>query len=534
VARPRLRCAIYTRKSSEEGLEQEFNSLHAQREACEAYVKSQAGEGWAALPTAYDDGGVSGGTMERDGLQKLLADVAAGRIDVVVVYKVDRLTRALNDFARIVEVFDKHGVSFVSVTQAFNTTTSMGRLTLNVLLSFAQFEREVTGERIRDKIAASKKKGMWMGGCPPLGYDPDGRKLKLNEPEAELVRHIFRRFLELQSVPALRKELTAEGRVSKRWTATTGTVFGGMPFDNGALYHLLRNKTYLGMVPHKDQAYPADHPPIIDQATFDRAEAQLATRARRGPNTKKSDRPAAPPPLLELKGRLFDCDGTAMTPMHAYGRRGGVHRYYVSSTIQRGKKERRPGAIHRLPALPVERWAIETLHRLCPDRDPQTVLTRMDVHDQAVQIALPVKALALEEREIPLAVDRVKRALQPGETVTLAGDRIWVHVPRRLKFRGGRAWLEGEAPKQARLSRALIKALKRAHQVLDAHVDEDGVMPQSPSSPHERNLVRMAWLAPDVQLAFLEGRQKAGVCLEDLRCAAIPLCWDDQRAAFVA
>lgn len=534
MAKAKLRCAIYTRKSSEEGLEQEFNSLRAQREACEAYVKSQAGEGWMALPTAYDDGGVSGGTMDRDGLQKLLGDVAAGKIDVVVVYKVDRLTRALNDFARIVEVFDKHSVSFVSVTQAFNTTTSMGRLTLNVLLSFAQFEREVTGERIRDKIAASKKKGMWMGGCPPLGYDPDGRKLKLNEPEAELVRHIFRRFLELKSVPALRKELTAEGRVSKRWTATTGTVFGGMPFDNGALYHLLKNKTYLGMVPHKDQAYPAEHRPIIDRETFEQAEAQLATRAKRGPTTKRADRPAASPPLLNLKGKLFDCDGTAMTPMHAYGRRGGVHRYYVSSSVQRGKKERRPGAIFRLPALPVERWVIETLHRLLPEADPQTVLTRMEVHDQAVQMGLDVRTIISEDREAAIVIDKLNRVLHSGETASQAGDCIWVHVPRRLKFRGGRAWLEGEPPKRPRLSAALIKALKRAHQVLDAHVDEAGAIHQSPVSPHERNLVRLALLAPDVQLAFLEGRQKPGVCLEDLRCQAIPLCWDDQRAAFVA
>ena len=410
----------------------------------------------------------------------------------------------------------------------------MGRLTVNVQLTFSQFEREVTGERIRDKIAASKKKGMWMGGCPPLGYDPVGRKLKVNEVEAELVRHIFTRFLELQSVPALRKELTAEGRVSKRWTATTGTVFGGMPFDNGALYHLLKNKTYLGMVPHKDQAYPAEHPPIIDRAVFDQAQAQLATRARRGPNTKKADRLVASPPLLELKGKLFDCDGTAMTPMHAYGQRGGVHRYYVSSSIHRGKKERRPGAIHRLPALPVERWAIETLHRLVPDQDPQTVLTRMEVHDQAVQVALSVRALALEEREVPLAADRVRRTLLAGESMTVARDSIWVHVPRRLKFRGGRAWLEGEAPKQARLSRALIKALKQAHQVLAGHVDEDGVMHQSPASPYERNFVRLAYLGPDIQLAFLEGRQRSGLCLEDIRCNAIPLCWDDQKAALVA
>ncbi len=534
MAKPKLRCAIYTRKSSEEGLEQEFNSLHAQREACEAYVKSQAGEGWTALPTAYNDGGVSGGTMERDGLKKLLADVAAGKIDVVVVYKVDRLTRALNDFARIVEVFDRHGVSFVSVTQAFNTTTSMGRLTLNVLLSFAQFEREVTGERIRDKIAASKKKGMWMGGCPPLGYDPDGRKLKVNEPEAELVRHIFRRFIELKSVPALRKELTAEGRVSKRWTATTGTVFGGMPFDNGALYHLLKNKTYLGMVPHKDQAYPAEHPPIIDRAVFDQVQAQLETRSRRGLSGRKLGRPAAPPPLLALKGKLFDCDGTAMTPMHAYGRRGGVHRYYVSTTIQRGLKAMRPGAIHRLPALPTERWTMETLLRLVPDRDPQAALTRLEVHDQAVEIALSVKVLASDEREIPLAIDRVKRALHAGETVTLSGNSIWVHVPRRLKFRGGRAWLEGEAPTQARLSRVLIMALKQAHRVLATHAGDDDMLARAPTSPHERSLLRLAYLAPDIQMAFLEGRQKQGVCLEDLRFRPIPLSWDDQRAALIA
>ena len=472
--------------------------------------------------------------MERDGLQKLLADVAAGKIDIVVVYKVDRLTRALNDFARIVEVFDKHGASFVSVTQAFNTTTSMGRLTLNVLLSFAQFEREVTGEGIRDKIAASKKKGMWMGGCPPLGHDPDGRKLKVNEVEAELVRHIFTRFLELQSVPALRTELTAEGRVSKRWTATTGTVFGGMPFDNGALCHPLKNKTYLGMVPHKDQAYPAEHPPIVDLAIFDRAQAQLATRACRGPNTKEADRPTASPLLLELKGKLFDCGGTAMTPMHAYGQRGGAHRYYVSSSIHRGKKERRPGAIHRLPALPVERWAIKTLHRLVPDQDPQMVLTGMEVHDQAVQVALSVRALAPEEREIPLAVDRVRRTLLSGENLTVTGDSFWVHVPRRVKFRGGRAWLEGEAPKQAQLSRVLIKALKQAHQVLDGHVDEEGIMHQSPASPYERNFVRLAYLGPDIQLAFLEGRQRSGLYMEDIRCNAIPLCWDDQKAALIA
>ncbi|WP_395650852.1 recombinase family protein [Brevundimonas sp.] len=360
MSKPRLRCAIYTRKSSEEGLEQDFNSLHAQREACEAYVKSQVGEGWSVLPDAYDDGGVSGGTMEREGLKRLLADIAAGRIDVVVVYKVDRLTRALGDFARIVEIFDRHGVSFVSVTQAFNTTTSMGRLTLNVLLSFAQFEREVTGERIRDKIAASKAKGLWMGGACPLGYDPDGRRLKLNEVEAELVRHIFRRFLALKSVPAVRRELAMDGRVSKRAVAKSGAVRGGLPFDNGAVYHLLSNPTYLGLMPHKDRAYPAEHPPIIDQQTFDEVRAQLAIRARRQIRSSHKERAAAPAPLLALKGLVFDCEGVAMTPAHAYGKSGAAHRYYVQ---QRQSRPGRAPARRDLPSAGPARGALG-------DRDP--------------------------------------------------------------------------------------------------------------------------------------------------------------------
>jgi DNA invertase Pin-like site-specific DNA recombinase len=533
MTKARLRCAIYTRKSSEEGLEQDFNSLHAQREACEAYVRSQAGEGWSALAKTYDDGGVSGGTMDRDGLKALLADVAAGCIDVVVVYKVDRLTRALNDFARIVEIFDRHGVSFVSVTQAFNTTTSMGRLTLNVLLSFAQFEREVTGERIRDKIAASKAKGMWMGGSPPLGYDPDGRKLSVNGDEAELVRHIFRRFLELKSVPALRKELASEGRLSKRWVAGTGTARGGEPFSSGALYHLLANSTYLGMIRHKERVHPGSHPALIDRETFDRVRAQLSVRARRGRPGQRRDRPDIPAPLLSLKGLVFDGDGVAMTPSHAYGKAGGVHRYYVSSSVNRGQAQRRPEAIHRLPALPVERWVIEALHRLTPDHAPLDVLARIEVHDQAVQLALKLTTLAPEERSAPLVLARIERALEDGERLHQTDDHIWIHIPRRLKFRGGRAWLSGDPPKRSRLNRALIKGLKQGHSLLAAGPDLDGVLQRSPTTAHERTLIRLAWLAPSVQAAILEGRQTPGLCLEDLRCMSLPLCWDDQQKRFV-
>jgi len=271
-AKPRTRrCAIYTRKSSEEGLEQDFNSLHAQREACEAFIKSQTGEGWRLIKTAYDDGGLSGGTMERPALQHLLEDIRRRLVDVVVVYKVDRLTRSLADFAKMVEVFDAHGVSFVAVTQQFNTTTSMGRLTLNVLLSFAQFEREVTGERIRDKIAASKRKGMWMGGVPPLGYDVRDRKLTVNAAEADTVRLIFRRYLALGCVSRLRADLDQNGVRSKQRILTSGRALGGCVFGRGALYHLLRNRIYRGEVVHRGIAYPGEHEAIVDEELWNAA-----------------------------------------------------------------------------------------------------------------------------------------------------------------------------------------------------------------------------------------------------------------------
>jgi site-specific DNA recombinase len=276
------RCAIYTRKSSEEGLEQDFNSLHAQREACEAFIKSQAGEGWRLVKTAYDDGGLSGGTMERPALQRLLADVNQGVIDVVVVYKVDRLTRSLTDFAKMVEVFDAHAVSFVAVTQQFNTTSSMGRLTLNVLLSFAQFEREVTGERIRDKIAASKQKGMWMGGLVPLGYEVHERRLMVNQSEAETVREIFRCYLELGCVRLLMEELNRRGIRSKVRVAKNGKTSGGNSFSRGALYVLLSNPIYIGEIRHKGVRHPGLHEPVVDRELWERTQRLLRSQAVRG------------------------------------------------------------------------------------------------------------------------------------------------------------------------------------------------------------------------------------------------------------
>ena len=343
-------CAIYTRKSSEEGLDQNFNSLHAQRQACEAFVKSQAGEGWRLNKTAYDDGGFSGGTMDRPALKALLADIREKRIDVVVVYKVDRLTRSLADFAKIVEIFDAQGVSFVAVTQQFNTTTSMGRLTLNVLLSFAQFEREVTGERIRDKIAASKQKGMWMGGTPPLGYDLRDRHLVVNKAEAETVRLIFQLYIELKTLRRVSEELDRKSVLSKQWASSGGVRHGGYAFGRGALYHLLANPIYVGEIRHKNVTYPGQHEAIIERATWLRVQEMLSKKAAhpRGRTVRKS------PGLL--MGKLFDESGE---PLYSCWAKKGQrrYRYLVSKRLVRGTAKPDDGG-SRLPAERTEQAVI--------------------------------------------------------------------------------------------------------------------------------------------------------------------------------
>src|SRR5216683_908097 len=349
----RKRCAVYTRKSSEEGLEQEFNSLAAQREACEAFIRSQRNEGWVLARTRYDDGGFSGGNLERPALQGLLADIRGGRIDIIVVYKVDRLTRSLADFARLVEIFDAQGASFVSVTQQFNTTSSMGRLTLNVLLSFAQFEREVTGERIRDKIAASKKKGMWMGGNVPLGYDASERTLVVNPVESETVRRIFALYRELGCVRRVKEEADRLGLNTKRSTTASGTERGGKSFSRGHIYNLLSNPIYIGEIAHKDQLYPGQHPALIDAETWTAVRDQLVTNATN--HRRKAD--AAEPSLLA--GLLTDARGEGFTPSHAV-KKGRRYRYYVSTAlITEARTDRAQG--WRLPAQEIEDAVIRVL-----------------------------------------------------------------------------------------------------------------------------------------------------------------------------
>lgn len=337
----RIRCAIYTRKSTEEGLDMEFNSLDAQREAGESYINAQRHEGWTLVPEYYDDGGFSGGSMDRPALKKLVRDIENGLIDVVVVYKVDRLSRALSDFAKLIDLFDKHNVSFVSVTQQFNTTTSMGRLTLNILLSFAQFEREVIGERIRDKISATKRKGIWIGGIKPLGYDTKEKKLVIDEKEAHLVRLIFERFVILKSMTLLAKELRDQGYRTKSWVSKNGKQRGGRPITKGFLYKALYNRTYLGEINHKGNTYPGQHQPIIDFALWDKVHSTLKESPR-----KRAARTRGLSTAL-LQG-LAVCGGcqSVLTPTHSKKPNGRLYRYYKASAHLKNEIEDCPiGAV---------------------------------------------------------------------------------------------------------------------------------------------------------------------------------------------
>ncbi len=409
----KTRCAVYTRKSSEEGLAMDFNSLHAQRESCEAYITSQKQEGWVLVPDQYDDGGISGGTLERPALQRMLADIEAGRVDVVVVYKIDRLSRSLMDFAKLVDVFDRHNVTFVSVTQSFNTTTSMGRLTLNILLSFAQFEREVTGERIRDKIAASRKKGMWMGGNPPLGYDVQERKLVVNADEANTVRMIFKRFLTVGSATVLSKILASEGVTSKR----------GKPINKGYLYKLLKNQVYIGKAVHKGKAYPGEHEAIISQDLWNKVRSIIKESPRARANHTRAQTPAL------LKGIVFGADGRAMTPVHTK-KKNKLYRYYVAAELLKGESP--DGIVRRVPAGEIEAAVIDHVRGLL--RAPEIIVATWRAargHDETISEA--------DVREALHDIDPLWDELFPAEqtrALQLLVERVEVHPDGLdIKFR---------------------------------------------------------------------------------------------------
>ena len=553
----RIRCAIYTRKSSEEGLEQSFNSLDAQREACEAYIVSQRHEGWQLIPTQYDDGGFSGGNMERPALKRLLDDIAAKRVDTVVVYKVDRLTRSLADFAKIVEQFDKQGISFVSVTQQFNTTTSMGRLTLNVLLSFAQFEREVTGERIRDKIAASKRKGMWMGGVVPLGYDLEDRHLVVNQSEAEHVKEIYRLYLKLGCVTKLKEHLKQAGILSKKRTSRTGRVSGGVTYSRGALYLILHNRIYLGEIPHKKASYPGQHPAIIEQKLWDAVQLKFQSNLQAA-----RKRPRATEQSL-LMGLLYDEHGNRFTPSHAT-KKGRRYRYYVSQSVIKKSRRDHSGPV-RIPAPEVEGLVLSQLTLLLrsPQRlmdmladldtsqgniktlaeasrvwstatgdKVQTVLLstvkRVIVHNDRIEIKIIRSALRQTVLGVP---DDPEAPIKNSEEVTI------IETAAQLKRCGGDMRLilppDSPAAKPHSVS-SLIRAISRAHDWVDRILRGEAVSQRSIAKEtglDERyisRLIPLAFLAPDLTEAILEGKQAAHLSL-DTCLGNIPEDWNLQR-----
>jgi DNA invertase Pin-like site-specific DNA recombinase len=527
----RLRCAVYTRKSTEEGLEQAFNTLDAQRDACAAYVRSQVGEGWHLLPAHYDDGGFSGGNMDRPALKRLLEDIDAGKVDVVVVYKVDRLTRSLVDFARIVERFEARSVSFVSVTQSFNTTSSMGRLTLNVLLSFAQFEREVTGERIRDKIAASKAKGLWMGGYPPLGYDPDGRTLKTNAKEAETVRMIFRRYLELGCVRALESDLNEKGARSKSWTTAGGRQIEGTPLVRGALYYMLRNRLYRGEIRHKGHAHPGQHPAIVDAELFDAVQARLneKVRVRRERPTRLGGSP--------LTGLLFDSAGESMSPAYARGKAGGSYRYYVSTSVQKGRPNQ-ASEVSRIPAKAVEELV---------QRRVRAILGRWDGWDQ---IRETVSKVLIKRAEVLIQMTAsasekcadLKDTLATGDRIARNGSAVDIIVPMRLKNRSRASKLFDAAGGPATAPRApdqtLVGAVAKAHGWRarlvsgEAATIAEVAKVEGFTEGFVRQRLKLAYLAPDIVRDVLAGRQTGGLMLQELMDAEWPLEWGAQRDLF--
>ena len=531
-----VRCAVYTRKSTEDGLLQEFNSLDAQYEACAAYALSQRHEGWTMVSERYDDGGFSGGNLERPALKRLLADVAAGTVDIILLYKIDRLTRSLADFAKIVEVLDKAGASFVSITQSFNTTTSMGRLTLNMLLSFAQFEREVTGERIRDKVAASKRKGMWMGGPIPFGYDVADRKLVINRAEAEQVRHIFDRYLTANSIKQMLPELAASGVRSKPRTTRGGRPFGGTPFRHGGIRHILANRIYLGVVSHKGQVHPGEHEAIIDQELWDQVKQRLASAAKR-PRTGL---------INILSGRIFDADGKRL--IGSYGNKGGrKYRYYVNST-----RDNRNG--WRLPAGDIEQLVQNALARFLADAarlDSELGSTGLTgtATNRAAQLApalgdgaalsttlelLDVK-VTIEQHNLRLELDRSRLAevLRIGGLDSLLEEPIAIDNPVALKRRGIELRLVYTAPdaQPASKDRNLIDLVRRGWAAWHQLANDE-----RPANPVERShlvrLARLRFLAPDITVAILEGRQPVELTARSLlRCSELPIGWDDQRRA---
>jgi site-specific DNA recombinase len=512
-----VRCAIYTRVSTDQGLEQDFNSLDAQYDASQAYIRSQAHAGWTLMRTKYEDGGFSGGNTNRPALQRLLTDIRAGKIDVIVVYKVDRLTRSLADFAKLVELFDRHHVSFVSVTQQFNTTTSMGRLTLNVLLSFAQFEREVTSERIRDKIAASKRKGLWVGGMAPLGYDTRERKITVNKAEAETVRTIFRSYLKLGSLILLMAHLRKRGIVTKKRRLKSGKTVGGIPFTGGPLAHLLRNRFYIGEVVFKGETLPGEQPAIIDRKLFDAVQAKLDAQ-RRSHNLIRRSSEAI------LAGRLFDDRGQRMTPTHT--RKGATkYRYYISRALVEGQPDQ-AGSISRVPAPEIEAIVTKSVRYhlgLSADLDDKALVenhvTRVNLRPERLLIELTgMKDTKAKQRA------RLRRLEVPWRK-TSATRRREILLPETPSSHPARPI---RSENRALLIASIAKGRRWLNELMtQPAITVEAIAQQESCSIRKVNMtISLAFLAPDLIKAAIEGRLPYGMGVT--RLCELPAEWSRQ------
>jgi site-specific DNA recombinase len=514
-----VRCAIYTRVSTDQGLDQDFNSLDAQYDASQAYIRSQAHAGWTLIRSRYDDGGYSGGSTDRPALQQLLADIRARKLDVIVVYKVDRLTRSLADFAKLVELFDAHGVSFVSVTQQFNTTTSMGRLTLNVLLSFAQFEREVTSERIRDKIAASKRKGLWVGGKAPFGYAAKDRKITVVEEDAERVRIIFQSYLRLGSIYRLLPDLRKRGIVTKLQPMKTGSTSGGIPFTSGPLSYLLRNRFYIGEVVYKGEILPGEQPPIIDRDLFDAVQAKLAEQQNNHIKTRAKSEAL-------LIGLIFDDRSNRMSPSHA--RKQGVkYRYYISLPLLQGQPEQ-VGSVHRVPAVEIEAVIGNALRQKLEAPPTSNLRDLINAHVARVEVQ-------------PNRLVVVLKRTSESEASDDDSEPTVIHVPWQKPPSKKRREIivpQSAAPNDNRPIRAdsrarLVAAIAQGRRWLDelttgVVADIDVIAARERCSIRKINMtISLAFLAPDLVQAAIEGRLPRGIGIA--RLCDPPAEWSRQH-----
>ncbi|WP_108811808.1 recombinase family protein [Sphingorhabdus sp. Alg231-15] len=525
----RKRCAIYTRKSTEDGLEQDFNSLDAQREACSAYILSQASEGWEAVPELYDDGGWSGGTMKRPALKQLLDDVTANKVDVIVVYKVDRLTRSLADFAKIVEILDEQEASFVSVTQSFNTTNSMGRLTLNVLLSFAQFEREVTGERIRDKIAASKKKGMWMGGAIPHGYKVEDRQLLVRDDEAKEVQYIFDRYAQLKSVPKLVDDLAARDFRTRKRVLSNGKILGDEHIRTGAVTLMLHNPIYIGKIRHKENVYDGEHEPIIDRELFENVQAIFAANRRDIKLGKRTRNPSL------LTGIVTDPDGRPMSPTQA-NKESKCYRYY-STRLE--PLEDKASAWH-LPAGDLETTVIDAIAsnletELIKTANEDTIARYRKLVKElpSLNIVGRRKFLLGHKAAIQVNADTVEIRLHLTELL----DYFTISVETTLVRKGSELRL-AIAPDNGLAKHkpdpVLLRLIAQAFAARDLLVDgQQSSIVSDYSKRHLNRLAKLSYLAPDIIKTIVQGSQPVSLTGRKLlRAGTVPLAWDEQRAMF--